>query len=232
MMRRAVGIRWAWMLMLAGALCWTTAEARADLPPPDGTKFVSFGIQVNGLAAHPDHVLLVFPWSMSNGAPTEEVAVLEDGKSLGFGRRVMGSPKIWAMRKDAFEAAGPELKLPADGAVDCGQSIEPRFVVPKDAPDEIVERYDVSELGDGLCKLTKAGAQTNDKAKTDTAPKTDAVGSEPAVPSDPNNATARESGGGCAACEVQPPATKPPWPGGWMLLGLAVASLRRHLRPR
>ena len=49
-------------IALAVALVGSASTARADLPPPDGQRFVDYEFSVAGLAAHPDWVLLAFPW--------------------------------------------------------------------------------------------------------------------------------------------------------------------------
>lgn len=190
----------------------TGGIARADLPPPEGMKFVSYEVRVEGLEAHPDHVLLVYPWSLSNGAPTREVGVLTAGQPLPFGRRFGGRPRVYAMRKDAWESVRAEIEsrdpegmsgneegFPAEGAVDCGTEISPRHQVDEGGPEVATDTYQVTTLSDEACQLKK-------------------LSSTP-IP------TAR---GGCASCSVQDASDDRPW---W-LIGLLALGLRRRMAER
>lgn len=188
----------------------TSTDARADLPPPDGMKFVSFELRVEGLEAHPDHLLLVYPWSLSNGAPTREVGVLAPGQPLRFGRRIGGRPKVYAMRKEAWEsvrgaieARDPEAArdedegFPAPGAVDCGLFVSPRHQVGEDGPDVAADTYRVTALNDTDCRLEKLSSTPDPVA----APR-----------------------GGCASCSLGATDDDRPW---W-LLGLVALGWRRR----
>jgi len=191
----------------------TGAEARADLPPPEGTMLVPFELRVEGLEAHPDHVLLVYPWSLSDGAPTREVGVLAPGQPLGFGRRIGGQPRVYAMRKDAWESVRAEIEgrdpevarddegFPAPGAIDCGLAVSPRHQVDEDGPEVVTDVYRVETLGATTCQLQK-------------------LSSTPAPAAEPR--------GGCASCTVGGEGDDRPW---W-LLSLAALGLRRRLSGR
>lgn len=211
-------------------LLLSSSSVRADLPPPNGQKFVPFYATVTGLDA--DHVLLVYPWSLSNGAPTEEIGVLAEGSKLAFGRRIMGEPKIYAMKKAEWEAKKAEItSLPVEGALDCGTTISPRHLVDRDAPDEILASYRVAELSDSACRLAIGDAEPSEPAPSDTP--SDPPASAPTdAPSDvaaPVTPAANEtpSAGGCAACCIIPAgASSAPW---W-LLGLGILAWRRRDR--
>lgn len=186
--------------------------ARADLPPPEGMKFVSYEMRVEGLEAHPDHVLLVYPWSLSNGAPTREVGVLAAGQPLAFGRRFGGRPRVYAMRKETWESVRAEIEsrdpegashegdgFPAPGAIDCGVEISPRHQADENGPEVATDTYRVTTLTDGACQLQQ-------------------LSSTP-VP------TTR---GGCASCAVGDASDDRAW---W-LIGLVALGLRRRTAER
>src|SRR5262245_4350707 len=89
------------VFVLAAALAAVAAgasAARAELPPPDGRKYISYAFRVDGVAAFAEHVLLAFPWSTSNGRPTEEHTRVEEGKAVPVGSR-SAPPRLYAMRR-------------------------------------------------------------------------------------------------------------------------------------
>lgn len=79
------------------------SSARADVPPPPGIKFVPFELTVDGLRAAPDRIMFAYPISASDGAPTFELWVVEDGEPLRMGRR-SPTPRLYMMEKSAFTA--------------------------------------------------------------------------------------------------------------------------------
>lgn len=176
-----------------------------------------------------DHVLLVYPWSTSGGAPAAEIGLLAEGDKLAFGRRIMGEPKIYAMKKADWEAKKAEItELPVDGAVDCGATVSPRHLVDKSAPDEIVVSYRVAELGDGACRLTLGDAPDPTPTEAPTAGSPAAADTslppDAATPSSTPAATETPAAGGCAACSAGPGgSSSTPW---W-LLGLGALVWRR-----
>ena len=204
--------------LLALAAFLLPAAASADLPPPDGTKFVDFQIEISGLAAHADHVLYVYPWSLSDGAPGSEVGQVEDGRALSFGRRIAGTPKVYAAKKDGFDPAAEGFD-PEQG-IDCGLAISPRFTVDEDGPDKIVERYQVAELSDTACRLQAATADPP-------APKPDAPAPVATDAGGTGDAKATPQGG-CAACSLGEPSEAAPASFLSLLLGLAALGRRRR----
>lgn len=242
-------------LALAAALLVSanavSPSASADVAPPAGIKYARFQIQVQGLDAHPDHVLLVFPHSLSNGAPTAEIAVVEPGKPLSFGRRIMGQPKVYAMRKDAWEKAkGSTSELPATGTIDCNLELNPRYEVKSSDPDVILDSYKVAALDDQTCRLDgldgvagSSGAAANnaapapeeDPAPAEESPKDEAA-KEPTKESTAppaNTATSTDPNkGGCAACEIGATEERSP-AAPFALLGLgALIGLKLRRRSR
>jgi len=193
---------------LGGMVAVNTPLARADVAPPDGIKYVSYEMRVQGLEAYPDHVLLVYPWSLSNGAPTREVGVIDPGKPLNFGRRISGPPKVYAMRREAWENVRAEVEardpeagggdddgFPAPGAIDCGLTVSPVHQVDEDGPDVATGTYEVAALSDDGCRLQKLSSTPSPQAR-----------------------------GGCASCTVGSSGDDRPW---W-LVGLLALALRRR----
>ncbi|MCC6620217.1 MAG: hypothetical protein IT385_03125 [Deltaproteobacteria bacterium] len=140
--------------------------ARADVPPEDGLKYVGNTFRVTGLAAFPDHVVVAYPWSASNGAPTHEHVVMRDGDPVSIGRR---SPNIvlWAVRHDAWEAfaktlvkdedrdaAALEAFLRAPNAVRCDARPVPIGTIDEDDPRDVIDHpLIVRSITDAACSL-------------------------------------------------------------------------------
>jgi hypothetical protein len=204
---------------LGVALSLDASAARADLPPPDGTRFVSYAYAVDGLEAHPDYVLLGYPSSGSNGRPMDDYAEL--GKQpVTLGRRG-GSPTIYAAKRSDYESwkatlapLGPDAPLfdnpsfkaffASDKVVRCDEAPKPRFTLPSSDPREgIVERFRVAALGPGRCDLERVSDGSGAAAPSEPAgfatPPDDA-----AQPGDAllGGAGAPPSRGGCAGCTV------------------------------
>ncbi|MCC6622495.1 MAG: hypothetical protein IT385_14620 [Deltaproteobacteria bacterium] len=152
------------------ALSLTAPLARADEPPADGLKYASNTFKVTGLAKFPEHVVVAFPWSLSNGAPTREHVVMKEGEAVHIGRR---SPAItlWAVKKTAWDAfAKAELGqdedanaaaltefLKAPNAVACDARPERVGTISKDDPREVIEHeLVVKSIGDAACDLELA----------------------------------------------------------------------------
>jgi hypothetical protein len=153
-------------LALSGA-----SVASADLPPPDGQKFVNYAFKVEGLGKYADYVLLAYPYSLSNGAPTTEHAKLEDGKETGLGRR-SAQPKLYAMNKRAYEEwlesyepthsmDDPALTalFTSDKVIPCDAKLTPSYqLATTDPRSAIVEAFRIEALGEKSCKLALVGA--------------------------------------------------------------------------
>jgi len=146
----------------------TTATTLADAPPPPDTKFVSYQIKIDNLKAFADYVLIAYPWSTSNGAPTHEHTLLHDGKAQRFGRR-SPQPKLYAMKrsdyekwlagytppKDRWKDPALDALVKSEGVVACDKAPKLRFTLGHDDPrNEVVDVFQVSEITEQHCKLT------------------------------------------------------------------------------
>jgi hypothetical protein len=159
-------------LVLTLALVALTSTAHADAPPPDGKKHVGYAFKIQGLAAFPDHVVVAWPWSLSNGSPTREYAVLTDETPLRVGRR---SPtvKLYAVGKAAWEAfvkaelnnAQPDNDaqvsalnafLVAPNAAACNENPNDIHVISDSDPRSVVEDvFSAKMLSASSCELTR-----------------------------------------------------------------------------
>lgn len=185
------------------------ATGRADLPPPSDKKFVDYVFTVDNAKAFPDYVLLAFPWSLSNGAPTKEHALVEDGKPVSVGRR-SSTPELYSMKRSEYETwkAGyeptHEYQDPAldalfasDKVVRCSAKLSPEFLIGKDDPrNQVVEAFRVEAIDAKSCKIAKVGAAETPKPKTP-------VGTSPPGPTPSETAptpgpTRARGCGGCA----------------------------------
>jgi MYXO-CTERM domain-containing protein len=194
-------------LFLSLALALVPAAALADLPPPNGMAFVSYAFQVDGLAKFPDYVVVAYPWSLSNGAPTREHTLVEDGKKVSVGRR-SPPPELYAVKKVAWEEfhrqhpQGPVNPGETDkaieellkGAVKCDAMPNVVYTLPTSDPrSEVLDKFRAEAIDDKTCHLVPAGAAGG------ASPESDAKGPNPAPNGDP---TAAPKGGGCAGCAV------------------------------
>jgi hypothetical protein len=172
----------------ASLLLLTPSLARADLPAPDGMRYVEYRFRVDGSSKQsPDHVIVVYPWSLSNGAPTREQTTAADGQWVSVGKRSY-PPVLYVARKADYEAfiktyAAPDESVDSDPKIDaflaksvkCNLAPNPNFEVQDDDPRSAIEEIFVAQtISDTSCVLTKV-----------TPP--DAVGTAP-------------KGGGCAGC--------------------------------
>jgi MYXO-CTERM domain-containing protein len=226
--------------LLGIALGLAAAGAHADLPPPDGQKFVGYAFQVQGLSPQKDWVLLAFPYSASNGRPTEEYAELADGKPVSVGRRG-GSPKLYAMKRADYETFKKGYKAPqddyedpalralfaSDKVVRCDAAPSPVHQLPKsDAREDVVETLTLVSIDAKACHVVAGAAAAPVTTANPTAtPVPDgsaapiasgAVAPAPTASSDPT-----PKGGGCAGCSMDGVDRK----GGALAVGLGVLAL-------
>ncbi len=161
-----------------------TTTAKADVPPPDGQRFVDYAFTVRGLAAAPEQVVFAYPCSTSAGVPIAQHRVLQDGKAELVGRRG-GECRLYTIKKatydewaktyeptNAFE--DPALEQLEAKALLCAGAPRPTFVVTNDdARNRIEEDLEVKTLTETSCEITsknpptlpaEKGASPNDPA--------------------------------------------------------------------
>ena len=146
-----------------------SASARADLPPPDDERFVGYSFTVRGLAAAPDRVLLSYPCGSSDGAPSRELAVIEEGRPVRVGRRGGDCP-LYAMARAEYEEwaktyvqKGEMENAEADAlvakATKCTGGPTLAFTLPKgDTRESISETLEVKKLSATECVVASTGA--------------------------------------------------------------------------
>jgi hypothetical protein len=213
------------------ALAVTTlapAAAHADLPPPSGTKFVSYAFSVADVGKHGDFVVFAYPTSQSDGAPTEELSVVTEGAPVGIGRR-SGPPKLYAMKRAEFDAwkAGyqpnpqsfddPAVLALIAKAIPCDLAPSPNHQLPKsDLRDAVLEELVAHKIDASTCDLEpKAGAA---------APT--AGGPSAGSPTAGGDSPAPAPKGGCASCAVED--LESAWPGLFSVGALGLLLARRR----
>lgn len=226
-LRRALGAA----LVLAAVTA--AGVASADVPPPDGIKRVGYGFTVSNLAAFPGHVVVAYPWSTSNGAPTTEHAVVSDGVMVPVGAR-SAPPRLWVVKKADWEAfaathrpSGSYEDAPLTAffetsgkATACDLAPQVRTEIPEEDPrDRVVDAFRAEAIADGRCHLVAAAAP----ATTGGGPTGDAPAPAPAA-SSPAPST-----GGCAGCHV---GTTSHGAGALAFLAAAIAVAIRSARRR
>jgi hypothetical protein len=217
---------------IAACLVLFAGPARADLPPPDGLRFVGFAFRVDGGAKFPDHVLLAYPASDSNGAPQMDYKEVPDGAEVSLGRRG-GAPWLYAMKRADYEAwkasykptggyEDPALKalFEGDRVRRCDAQVMPVNTLPTDSPEtRVLHTFRVEAIDAGRCHIvatTNAGPPTPEptapKPEPTTAPRT-----EPPRPA--GDAAPPASSGGCSLAAGAP---------GGLLALLLLAGRRRR----
>jgi hypothetical protein len=211
-------------VVLAASTLGFAPEGRADLPPPDGTKFVSYAFTVD--AVPKDFVLLAYPCSGSSGVPVVDVAMVEGGKPVAVGRRG-GNCKLYGMARADFEAF-QKARKPSDHGADV-KSLDALFAGPKVMPcdggptlaftlpssdprSEIVEALAVRKLDATGCVVRAAASvvpapsaapssTTTPEAPPTSLPTAPLPTAPP--PSDPQAPLAQPPGArGCGGCAV------------------------------
>jgi len=175
----------------ASSLFLVATAASADVSPPDDQKSVGYSFAVHGITSV-DRVVFAFPCGTSDGAPKDELRVLENDKAITVGRRG-GVCTLYSIEKTKYddfaktftpkEGSGSDPKLAAFAATatKCSGAPNPVFVIPKtDARSSIKEDLDVKTLDASTCKVeTRATTPTTN----------------PTNPTDPNaNPSATDNG--------------------------------------
>lgn len=229
--------------LLGLALLTLTGAAAADLPPPDGTKFVSFEFRVENLTAFTDHVLLAYPCSTSSGMPVAAHVRLEEGKAVRVGRRG-GDCKLYSMKKSAYEqwakgyTASRQSQDPALEAlfksaqvVECAGSPNLTLSLPSTDPRDVVsESLRVEKIDDKACRVTTVAAKDGPPLAAPPATATTAAAAKaptpPAPTHTPSDAPAQPEAksGGCAGCSLP---ARAPAESGWLAAVMLAVGLRR-----
>jgi len=174
--------RLAIALVCSVAAFSSATSARADLPPPDGQKFVGYGFGVANIDAYAkDYALLAYPCGTSSGAPIAEMAEIQAGANISVGRRG-GNCQLYVMARADFEAWKKQGDK-SENALDvlfksskvrsCTGGPNIRHQLPKsDSRDGITETLKISKLDAKDCVIAAA----------DVAPPTQ-MSATPATPS-------------------------------------------------
>lgn len=156
----------------AASVLLVASVASADVAPPDDQKSVSYSFAVHGIT-DASRIVFAYPCGLSNGAPKDELRVLENGKAVEVGRRG-GSCTLYAIEKSKYDefaktytpattsGTDPKLASFAATAVKCSGAPSPVFVIPKtDARNAIHEDLDVQKLDASSCTIASRTAPTN-----------------------------------------------------------------------
>jgi MYXO-CTERM domain-containing protein len=228
-------------LALFTVLACLANPVSADLPPPDGQKFVGFSFRVENSKAFPDWVLVAYPCSASYGVPSLEAQVVSDGTAVNVGRRG-GQPELYRMKRTDYETSkalfvpGPpgndtkplEALFTGDKVVKCsGAKPSPSFVLPKTDPrSAIVQTLRVEKIDGKGCAIA-AVAETTPSPTPNPTPS--AAATSDAGANDPPAAISRRKSG-CGGCAT-PGGGEPD--SGLLALGLiALGWLRRRRTSR
>ncbi len=154
-----------------------TASARADMPPPDGTKRVPYTFTVHGIAsAGPDTAMFSYPCSGTDGQPRDAVTMLSEGDSVAVGRnegcsiyRVPRSAYAdWKKHLDdsvlvtaATKCSGDPSPLTEVDADDARSSINEDLDVKVDATGCSVTSRAVPKPSGGGCNATGATSRAS-----------------------------------------------------------------------
>lgn len=165
----------------ASSLLLAVTAASADVAPPDDQKSVSYSFALHGLTST-DRVVFAYPCGTSNGAPKDEIRLLENDKPISVGRRG-GTCTLYMTEKSKYDAFAktyvPSDKSGTDDALaafaakgtKCTGAPSPTFVIAKtDTRTEIVEYLDVQQLDASECKVATRSAPTSqpDNSANDT----------------------------------------------------------------
>ena len=195
------------------------SAASADLPPPDGRKFVGYAFRVEGAAADGDWVLLAYPASDSNGRPQDGYKVVQDGMDVSVGRR-SGAPQLYAMKRTDYDAfaktykPGNEMEDPvlrdvfkSDKVVACDLSPTPVHEVDsKDARSTVVESMKLVSVDAKKCHVvaasdTSAPSPSSVPSSTpDASPEASAAPIASSATPESSAAPDAPKSGGCAGC--------------------------------
>ena len=154
-----------------------SAVAYADIPPSQGYKRVGYGVEIKNKGEFKDYVFFVYPWSTSDGRPMAEVGDFSLSKTLRFGRRIMGTPSLYAIKRDQYAAYVRAQHKEREGKmvtgfpyIDCGVKVYTRHTVPDDHIGDIIDTYVIKSVSGAQCSVEKYDPKSP-KAKSKRKPK-------------------------------------------------------------
>jgi hypothetical protein len=178
--------------------------AAADVaPPPEWGKEVSYAFTVVDVSKFADFVVLAYPTSQSNDAPTAELALVNEGAPVTLGQ-ASPVPKLYAMKRADFEAwkAGytptqafddPVVQALLAKATLCDVRPSPSFTASKlFLGDTIVEEILAKKIDATTCDLEGPPSL---RRRHPPAP--------PDATSTPDTPSAAAPQGGCASCTIE-----------------------------
>jgi hypothetical protein len=245
--------------LLALVLVLTPRPAFADLPPPEGFTFVTYGFQVDGLSRFPDHVVVAFPWhAPQSGELSPDHTTIEDGKAVRIGRK-SPVPELYAVRKAAFEEYAKTYKpVPAGQAGPSTEGFLRKWVKCDAAPNatvlkkiddprtEVIEKFRAELIDDKTCHLVAAdapkaantpNAATSASSGRAEPARSNQAGAEPKdaggkATAEAGDSMAEPKGSGCTGCAVRSGAGRPALGALVLLAGLLAARRGRGRTPR
>ena len=118
---------------------------------------VRYSVVVDGLAAFPDHVVVVYPWSNSNTESLDELVQLMDGQPLSFGRGTKGAPAFYALKRSVLQAWAETPPRDVQALLASGQrcsgAISPRFAATSEPPSDIVDVFTLVSIDEQGCEI-------------------------------------------------------------------------------
>lgn len=150
--------------MISALLLALFPVVKCDILPVGGSKFIPYEVEIASMPDNKDMKIAIFPWSMSNGAPTAEIIVVSPQKPVPFGRRVSGQSKFWAIPTDkigSLPTRGPHpgaalaewLKTPGNAVACTGAEIDRRFTSPHAHDSKIIDRFIVRSMDAKSCDM-------------------------------------------------------------------------------
>lgn len=203
-------------LLVTLASLLSSGRASADLPPPQGRKFVNYRFTVKGIPAG-DRALFAYPCS-SGGMPEAAQQKVEDGVPVVVGRR-SGRCAIYSIAKSDYDAFlkgyeptktmdDPALQAFVKRASACQGGPTPTHLLPTSDPrDTVHELLSVKTLTATTCALATEGsapapAPAPTPAASSPAPAASPATTAPATPpATPAPAPARSSS--CATARAR-----------------------------
>lgn len=231
--------------MIVASLCLCSIglvprAAKADLPPPDGTKFVGYAFKVTGVSIAPDRVLFAQPCSESSGVPMAHLAKIEEGRAISVGRRG-GTCTIYNIAKSRYDEFAqtykpskdtqdaPAAALAAEAKKCEGGPTIQNTLPSKDPRSAVEETLTVVKLDATNCVLKSTGIGGGVPAATTAS---SASSSSSASASSPSSSSPPAPGGGKSGCALTPAAAIAADGAALFAVAAGALALRRGRRRR